>query len=290
MEFENSIPLPLGSKLSQNTVLANSMVQLEGENIEVEAETDSGWPTIITLESDGHPAGIAVDYLGMWHGRNVGMEEVDLLLIYENGEWRWRAIVAFSTEQDAIERGQYEADGYNGYKLVPWNTDDRFDQMEELLDEDITPIVYDQDYPTNAAHVMQKADSIHTLNRILGIGQLKTLTKRRKQLFTKIVPRSVRWENKENSLQELARDVVDNRRDTPQPADEPYQEGDDVQVNLGSADPNNPYDGETGKVINVLQEGFDGEAEHEVDAYSYKIEIAGEVPITWFRHRELVPT
>ncbi|MDB2265835.1 hypothetical protein PM025_17300 [Halorubrum ezzemoulense] len=266
------------------------MVQLEGENIEVEAETDSGWPTIITLESDGHPAGIAVDYLGMWHGRNVGMEEVDLLLIYENGEWRWRAIVAFSTEQDAIERGQYEADGYNGYKLVPWNTDDRFDQMEELLDEDITPIVYDQDYPTNAAHVMQKADSIHTLNRILGIGQLKTLTKRRKQLFTKIVPRSVRWENKENSLQELARDVVDNRRDTPQPADEPYQEGDDVQVNLGSADPNNPYDGETGKVINVLQEGFDGEAEHEVDAYSYKIEIAGEVPITWFRHRELVPT
>ena len=289
MEFEDAIPLPLGSKLSQNTVLANSMVQLQGENIEVEAETDSGWPTIITLESDGHPAGVAVDYLGMWHGRNVGMEEVDLLLFYENGEWRWRAIVAFSTKQDAIERGQYEADGYNGYKLVPWNTDDRFEEMEEVLDENITPIVYNEDHPTYAAHVMQKANSIHTLNRMLGIGQLKTLTKRRKRLFTKIVPRSVRWENKENSLQELAQDIVSDRRDISQPADEPYQEGDNVQVNLGPADPNNPYHGETGKVIDVSQDGFNEETTPKVDAYSYKLEIGGEVPNTWFRHREIVP-
>ena len=288
MEFEDSIPLPLGSKLPQNTVLANSMVQLEGDNIKIEAETDSGWPTIITLESDGYPAGVAVDYLGIWHGRNVGMEEVDLLLSYEDGEWGWQAIVAFSTKQDAIERGQYKADGYNGYKLLPWNTDDRFEQMEELLDENITPIVYDENYPTNTALVMQKADSIHILNRILGIGQLKTLTKRRKQLFNKIVPRSARWEDKENSLQELARDIIDDQQDTPPSADEPYQVGNNVQVNLRSAELNNPYHGETGSVIDV-QDDIDEDTEHEIDAYLYKIEIDGDVPPTWFRHQELVP-
>jgi len=215
MDFDGSIPLPIGTEVPQNTVLANSMLQLHGDNIEIHDETDGGWPTIITLETDSHPVGIAVDYLGTWHGQDVGMEEVDLLLSYEDGEWGWRAIVAFSTKKDAIDRGRYETDGYNGHELVPWNDDSRFERMEELLEEDVTPITYTEDHPTYAAHAMQEADNIHTLNRMFGIGKLKTLTRRRKRLFTKVVPKEVRWENKDTSLQELARDIVDDSQDVP---------------------------------------------------------------------------
>jgi len=86
MEFDGAIPLPIGTEVPQNTVLANSMLQLNGDNINIHDETDSGWPTIITLEADGHPVGVAVDYLGTWHSQNIGIEEIDLLLSYEDGE------------------------------------------------------------------------------------------------------------------------------------------------------------------------------------------------------------
>jgi hypothetical protein len=119
MDFDGSVPLPVGTEHSQNTVSANPILQIQGEDIEVHSETDSGWPTIITMSLEYYDIGIAVDYLGTWHGGEVGMEEVDLILYYHDGEWMWRAIVAFSTKSDEIERGQYEIDGYEGYELVP---------------------------------------------------------------------------------------------------------------------------------------------------------------------------
>lgn len=289
MVFDSSIPLPIGTKVPQNTVLANPMLKMRGDDIKIHDETDGGWPTIITLQTDGHPAGIAVDYLGTWHGQDVGMEEVDLLLSYEDGEWGWRVIVGFSTKYDATERGRYEMDGYNGYKLVPWNDDNRYERMEDLLDQDVTPIAYTEDHPRNAAHAMQEASNIHTLNRMFGIGKLKTLTKRRERLFTKVVPREVRWEDKNTSLQKLAQEIVDSSQDMPRPADEPYQEGDKVKVYLGDDAPDSTYHGTVGEITGVMQDDLGEETERELDSLSYRIKTdEGELDV-WFRHRDLVP-
>lgn len=288
MEFDGGIPLPIGTKVPQNTVLANSMLQINGANIRIHNETDSGWPTIITLESHGHPVGIAVDYLGNWHSQDVGIEEIDLLLSYEDGEWEWRAIVAFTTKNDAIERGRYETAGYNGYELVQWNDSNRFERMEELLDEGVTPIAYTEDHPTYPAHAMQEADNIHTLNRMFKIGKLETLTRRRKRLFTKIIPREVRWEEKDTSLQKLAQEIVDSGQDMPQSADKSYQPGDTVRVSLSHNNPDSQHHGKTGTVVEVHEDALDRETGHELDSYSYKIKVDGKELDVWFRHHNLV--
>lgn len=289
MEFDEGIPLPIGTEVPQNTVLANSVLQVNGDNINIHDETDGGWPTIITLESNGHPVGIAVDYLGTWHSQDVGIEEVDLVLSYEDDELEWRAIVAFTTKNDAIERGRYETKGYNGYELVPWNDNNRFERIEELLDEEVTPIVYTEDHPTYAAHTMQEADNIYTLNRMFGIGELETLKRRRKRLFTKVVPRKMRWENKDTSLQNLAKEIVDSGQDVPQPADEPYHLGDMVRVYLGHNDPDSRHHRKTGMVVEVHEDTLDKETGRELDSYSYKIKVDGKELDVWFQHHDLVP-
>jgi hypothetical protein len=189
------------------------MLEIRGDNIKIHEETDGGWPTIVTLETENHPVGIAVDYLGTWHGQDVGIEEVDLLLSYEDGEWGWRAIVAFTTKDDAINRGRYKTSGYNGYELVAWSDDNRYERMDKLLDQDITPIAYTEEHPTYPAHAMQEAGNIHVLNRMFGLGKLKTMEERREKLFKKVVPRDVRWDDEDTSLQDLARNVVENDED-----------------------------------------------------------------------------
>jgi len=286
MDFDDSIPLPVGTMLPQNTVLANPILQVHGEHIEVHDETDSGWPTIVTFETSCHPAGLAVDYLGAWHSGDTGMEEVDLILSYEDGEWTWRAIVAYSTKRGAVDRGRYETDEYDGHEFVPWHTDNLFESMEELLDDNVTPIAYTEGKPTYAAQAMQEADNIHTLNRMFGIGELQTLTRRREQLFKRVVPREVRWKDKENPLQNLAKKVLD---DSPQPADEPYEVGDRVKIQFDSNSSDSHYHGMVGTVADVMQDELGGETEREVDAFSYKVELEDEEVESWFRHQNLVP-
>jgi hypothetical protein len=237
------------------------------------------------LDREEVSAGIAIDYLGLHTGK-TGIEEVDLVLLYQDGEWTWRAIVAFSSKSNAIEGGRYETDGYDGYEFVPWKADDRFDRMEALIEEDVTPIAYTKGEPTYAAHAMQEADKIHVLNRMFGIGGLKTLTRRRKRLFNRVVPQEVRWKDEDTSLQNLAKQIVGADEDTPDPADEPYEVGDSVEVYFGSNSTDSPYQGTVGTVVDVIQDDLDGEA--EVDEYSYKIEADGEEIEAWFRHQNLV--
>jgi hypothetical protein len=290
MDFDDSIPLPVGTMLSQNTVLANPLLQVHWNNVEIHSETDSGWLTVATFETNGHPAGVAIDYLGAWHSRDTGMEEVDLTLSYDDGEWTWRAIVAFSTKSDAIERGRYETDGYNGHEFVPWHTDDLFESMEELIEENKTPIAYTEGKPTYAAQAMQEADNIHTLNRMFGIGNLETLTRRREELFKRVVPREVRWQDKDTSQPEWVEKIFsDDDESTSDPADEPYEVGDSVEVHFESDRTDSPYHATVGTVVDVMQDDLDREAEREVDEYSYKIESDGEEIESWFRHRNLVP-
>jgi len=180
-------------------------------------------------------------------------------------------------------------EGYNGYELVPWNDNNRFERMEELLDEDLTPITYTEDHPTYPAHAMQEADEIHTINRMFGIGKLETLTRRRKRLFTKIVPKEVRWEDKDTSLQKLAQGIVESGQDAAQPADEPYQHDDTVRVYLGHNDQDSRHHGKTGTVVEVHEASLDRETERELDSYSYKIKVDGKELDVWFRHHDLVP-
>ena len=85
--------------------------------------------------------------------------------------------------------------------------------MDELLDQDITPIAYTEERPTYPAHAMQEAGNIHVLNRMFGLGKLKTMEERREKLFKKVVPRDVRWDDEDTSLQDLARNVVENDED-----------------------------------------------------------------------------
>jgi hypothetical protein len=77
--------------------------------------------------------------------------------------------------------------------------------------------------------------------------------------------------------------------DVPQPADEAYSPGDEVRVYLSRDDADDEHHGETGTVVDVLEDDLGAETERELDSYSYKIEVGGEVINTWFRHRDLVP-
>lgn len=77
--------------------------------------------------------------------------------------------------------------------------------------------------------------------------------------------------------------------DIPQPADEPYSEGDEVAVYLDERDPDAQHRGETGVVTEVLEDSLDEETGRGLDAYSYRIEVEGDELDVWFRHMDLVP-
>jgi len=75
----------------------------------------------------------------------------------------------------------------------------------------------------------------------------------------------------------------------PQPSDEPYQEGDEVQVYLGPNDSDGQHHGKAGAVVDVLQDNLGAETERELDSLSYRIEVDGRELDIWFRHLDLVP-
>ncbi|MFB6198483.1 MAG: hypothetical protein ABEI52_09500, partial [Halobacteriaceae archaeon] len=213
VEFEDTIPLPIGTEVPHSTVTANPIIEVQGENIQIHDRTDRGWPTLVTYQYNEYSVGIAVDYLAL-HRQDVGMEEVDLLISYHDEEWSWQIVVAFSSQNEALERGHYKTDGYNGYELIPWNTDDRYEKMGDLMEDDITPIAYTEDHPEYPAHAMQSADNIGVLERMFDIDKLQTLERRQERLFTKVVPKEVRWDDKDTGLQDLARDILDDSNET----------------------------------------------------------------------------
>jgi len=77
--------------------------------------------------------------------------------------------------------------------------------------------------------------------------------------------------------------------DVPQPADEPYREGDVVRVYLGPDDTDSRHHGKAGTVVDVLQDNLGSETERELDSLSYRIEVDSRELDIWFRHRDLVP-
>lgn len=207
MNFDESVPFPIGTKLDNSTVDTNPLAHINGESIKVHDTTDNGWPAIITLDMDEGTAGVAISYPGKWHNW-TRMEEVDLIGEYRDGELIWYAIVIFGSKLSAIEKGRYEIQEYDSYEIVPWNADDRSNRMEDLIEENVTPIVCTESKFTSEACVMQKADDINVLNRMFRLENLNILTERRKRLFEKVVPREDRWADKDCSLQDVAKQVL----------------------------------------------------------------------------------
>ena len=68
------------------------------------------------------------------------------------------------------------------------------------------------------------------------------------------------------------------------PAIDPYQPGDVVQVYVSETDPDSEHHGKEGTITDVLQDTLGDETGRELDSDSYHIEIDA-----WFRHRDLVP-
>jgi hypothetical protein len=77
--------------------------------------------------------------------------------------------------------------------------------------------------------------------------------------------------------------------DVPQPASDPYQPGDGVQIYVSETDPDSEHNGKEGTITDVLQDNLGDETGRELDSYSYRIETDGKEIDVWFRHRDLVP-
>ena len=76
----------------------------------------------------------------------------------------------------------------------------------------------------------------------------------------------------------------------PQPASEPYNPGDRVQVYLDKSDPDVEHHGTECVVIERLQDDLSVETGRELDQYSYRVETqetGEELPMS-FRHSDLV--
>ncbi|WP_331232422.1 hypothetical protein [Natronorarus salvus] len=76
----------------------------------------------------------------------------------------------------------------------------------------------------------------------------------------------------------------------PQPASEPYSEGDRVRVYLDIDDPDTRYDDLVCTVHRVFCDDLDRETGRELDSYSYQLRTdAGERLRVTFRHVDLIP-
>lgn len=83
--------------------------------------------------------------------------------------------------------------------------------------------------------------------------------------------------------------------DDPEPANEPYEVGDRVQVRLADEDAESPLNDTIGRVVHVFTDepGTESEmsADRELDRASYRledIESGEQLPVV-VRHRDLIP-
>lgn len=79
--------------------------------------------------------------------------------------------------------------------------------------------------------------------------------------------------------------------DIPQPAREPYEPGDLVEVYVDESDPDVAWHGTRCCVVEVIWDDLDGETGRTLDGVLYRVEEAGSrerVPVD-FRHKDLVP-
>jgi hypothetical protein len=78
--------------------------------------------------------------------------------------------------------------------------------------------------------------------------------------------------------------------DVPQPASEPYDPGDRVQIYLSATDPDAAHHGTECVVIDRFQDGLPEDSGRELDAYTYRLRpVNTDTPLpVEFRHFDLV--
>lgn len=209
-DFDDGIPLPLGVKVPRHTVYANPLVRFEITDPEIRRSTEAGWPTLITGSQDGDDVGVAIEYVGQWH-KEKPIEEVDVII---NSDQDRLAMVAFANKEVAVEAGRYETQGYNGYELLPWSAkEDGIDIVEERLDDGITPIFYTENHPEYEAHAIQRASHYGTLESMFKLHEYSRIGPRHESLERMVIPREVRWEDKDTHLVDLANEVISDDAD-----------------------------------------------------------------------------
>lgn len=77
--------------------------------------------------------------------------------------------------------------------------------------------------------------------------------------------------------------------DIPQPANAPYERGQEVMVYLAPDDEDAKHHGKQGRIVEKTRDTLGEETGRELDSYSYRIETEDGKIGTWFRHRDLVP-
>lgn len=206
VNFEDGIPLPIGTQLNTpgRRVHANPLIRLIADGIKIHSSTKSGWPTIILGEQNDSRIGVAVDYPGDWHEGPI--DEINLILTEDQN---WSAVVAYRNQSTAVEDGNYEIDNYGGYELHEWDIETHPEVIEDCVDRQVTPIFYTADGPERYyAHAYQQANSYRTLERMFGLSRYSQIEERQDRLYTLIVSRDVRWEGEDTSMQELAKDIL----------------------------------------------------------------------------------
>lgn len=212
VNLENGIPLPIGTDLDTDgrRVHGNPLVRQLTDEVEIRSSTDSGWPTIIVGEFEGSSLGVAVDYPGDWH--NGPIDEINVGINEDND---WFAMISFRNKDTAIESGNYEIDGYEGYELHEWNPGSHHEVIEECLERNVTPIFYTPDFPYNHyAHAFQKADSYLSLKKMFGLSRYPQIEERQERLYNFVVPQDARWEDEDTSMQDLAKDILNQNSDS----------------------------------------------------------------------------
>ena len=77
----------------------------------------------------------------------------------------------------------------------------------------------------------------------------------------------------------------------PQPAPNPYSEGDRVRVYLSESDPDAEYHGTECFVVDRFKDDLHNETDRKTDQYIYRVKtrLTGRVLPVDFRHMDLVP-
>lgn len=79
--------------------------------------------------------------------------------------------------------------------------------------------------------------------------------------------------------------------DIPQPASNPYTEGQRVRVYLAPDDTDNCFHGVTCVIVNRFEDNLDTQTGRELDRFSYRLRaVNGDTLPIQFRHSDLVPS
>ncbi|NIC00255.1 hypothetical protein [Halobacterium sp. R2-5] len=206
LDLENGVPIPMGTQLNtlKRTVHADPFIRMKSDSAEIRSSTESGWPTIITGESSDSRFGVAVDYLGSWHETPV--DEIDILL---SDDPEWTIIVTYPRLDLAREDPNYDIGDCKGYETHEHESVDVGKTLVESFDRGAAPVFHgSSEY--NSAFACHRANSYESLKEMFNLSRYSHIEKREERIYNLVVSREARWEGKDTSMQDLAKDILDS--------------------------------------------------------------------------------